>query len=74
MTQEDKEYLKDLIYSQKEVFRNGTDEEVDKISDEIMEKIIDVSFKYAKAEQDEIFEYCYEIMYQIDKELVNEFQ
>ena len=28
MTQEDKEYLKDLIYSQKEVFRNGTDEEV----------------------------------------------
>ena len=58
MTQEDKEYLKDLIYSQKEVFRNGTDEEVDKISDEIMEKIIDVSFKYAKAEQDEIFEYC----------------
>ena len=74
MTQEDKEYLKDLIYSQKEVFRNGTDEEVDKISDEIMEKIIDVSFKYAKAEQDEIFEYCYEIMYQIDKELVNEIQ
>lgn len=74
MTQEDKEYLKDLIYSQKEVFRNGTDEEVDKISDEIMEKIIDVSFKYAKAEQDEIFEYCYEIMYQIDKELINEVQ
>ena len=74
MTQEDKEYLKDLIYSQKEVFRNGTDEEVDKISDEIMEKIIEVSFKYAKAEQDEIFEYYYEIMHQIDKELVNEIQ
>lgn len=74
MTQEDKEYLKDLIYSQKEIFRNGTDEEVDKISDEIMEKIIDVSFKYAKAEQDEIFKYCYEIMHQIDKELVNEVQ
>lgn len=62
MTQEDKEYLKDLIYSQKEIFRNGTDEEVDKISDEIMKKIQEVSFKYAKAEQDEIFDFCFEII------------
>lgn len=65
MTLQDKIYIRSLVYSKLEQLKNGSDEVFDEISDELMKNIIDVSFKYAKAEQDEVFDYFYEIMNEI---------
>ena len=65
MTLEDKIYIRSIIYSKLDQLKNGSDEVFDKISDELMKNIIDVSFKYSKAEQDEVFDYFYEIMNEI---------
>lgn len=65
MTLEDKIYIRSIIYSKLDKLKNGSDEVFDKISDELMKNIIDVSFKYSKVEQDEVFDYFYEIMNEI---------
>ena len=65
MILEDKIYIRSIIYSKLDKLKNGSDEVFDKISDELMKNIIDVSFKYSKAEQDEVFDYFYEIMNEI---------
>ena len=65
MNLEDKIYIRSIIYSKLDQLKNGSDEVFDKISDELMKNIIDVSFKYSKAEQDEVFDYFYKIMNEI---------
>lgn len=62
ISQRDKTYLENMIKHELNNVKNSSEEEIDRVTDLIMKKIQEVSFKYAKAEQDEIFDFCFEIL------------
>lgn len=61
ISQRDKTYLENMIKHELNNVKDSS-EEIDRATDLIMKKIQEVSFKYAKAEQDEIFDFCFEII------------
>ncbi len=61
-TLKDKSYLENMIIKELNKVKDSSEEEIDRVTDLIMKKIQEVSFKYAKAEQDEIFDFCFEII------------
>lgn len=62
ISQRDKTYLENMIKRELNKVKDSSEEEIDRVTDLIMKKIQEVSFKYAKAEQDEIFDFCFEII------------
>lgn len=62
ISQRDKTYLENMIKHELNNVKDSSEEEIDRVTDLIMKKIQEVSFKYAKAEQDEIFDFCFEII------------
>lgn len=62
ITLKDKSYLENMIIKELNKVKDSSEEEIDRVTDLIMKKIQEVSFKYAKAEQDEIFDFCFEII------------
>lgn len=55
ITLKDKSYLENMIIKELNKVKDSSEEEIDRVTDLIMKKIQEVSFKYAKAEQDENF-------------------